>query len=187
MKKWIIALLFTPNLFAQDVKPIESLELERYLGTWYEIARLPNRFQNDCAANTSATYSLTADGFIQVDNRCLEKNGKINLTQGRARSENAGNTQLTVTFVNLFGRWIYAFGGDYWVIALEPNYQWVVVGHPERKFAWILARNPSQLSDSELSSIKTALLAQGYQPCDFISQPHADAPALNIGQWCKEE
>lgn len=185
MKNLLIALLMTPQLLAQEVKPLDSLELDRYLGTWYEIARLPNRFQNSCVANTSATYSLTPDGFIQVDNRCLEKNGQTNLTQGRARSENAGNTKLTVTFVNLFGRWIYAFGGDYWVIALESNYQWVVVGHPERTFAWILARNPSLLTTNELLTIKNELINQGYRPCDFVSQPQVGVPALDIIQWCQ--
>lgn len=185
MKVWLTFILITSSAWAQGVQPIESLDLTRYSGTWYEIARLPNRFQKDCVANTSATYSLTADGFIQVENSCQENNGKTNITLGRARSENAGNTQLTVTFVNIFGRWIFAFGGDYWVIALEDNYQWVVVGHPERSYGWILARNPSQLTTSQLNDIKAALISQGYQPCDFISQAQGPTLALDIPNWCK--
>ena len=124
-----------------DVVP--SVDLTRYAGKWYEIARLPNRFQRDCASDTSATYTLRADGKITVLNECRKADGRQKSAKGTARvADSKGpNTKLKVTF-------FWPFSGNYWIIDLDPAYRWAVVGEPGRDYLWILAREP-QL-DTEL-------------------------------------
>lgn len=118
-----------------DVVP--SVDLARYAGKWYEIARLPNRFQRDCAANTTATYTLRPDGKITVRNECREAGGRQKSATGTARPADAKgpNTKLKVTF-------FWPFSGDYWIIDLDPEYRWAVVGEPGRRYLWILSREP---------------------------------------------
>jgi len=144
---------------------VKSVDLEKYVGTWYEIAKIPNRFQSDCAKNTTATYSRNEDGTIKVVNRCVEEDGEIDEAQGVARIvDKINNTKLEVSFVSFLG-W-RPFWGAYWVIGLEENYQWAIVGHPERKYGWILSRTKS-ISDETLTEIFSILTEQGYNTEDF--------------------
>ena len=114
-----------------------SVNLARYAGKWYEIARLPNRFQRDCAANTAATYTLRPDGKITVVNECRKADGRLKSVKGTARvaDPNGPNTKLKVTF-------FWPFSGNYWIIDLDPEYRWAVVGEPGRDYLWILSREP---------------------------------------------
>ena len=116
---------------------VPSVDLSRYAGKWYEIARLPNRFQRDCAGDTSATYTLRADGKIIVLNQCRQADGRRKSVKGTARvADSKGpNTKLKVTF-------FWPFTGDYWIIDLDPEYRWAVVGEPGRRYLWILNREP---------------------------------------------
>ena len=118
-----------------DVAP--SVDLTRYAGKWYEIARLPNRFQRDCAGNTTATYTLRPDGKITVLNECRTADGRPKAAKGTARVADAKgpNTKLKVTF-------FWPFSGNYWIIDLDPEYRWAVVGEPGRRYLWILSRVP---------------------------------------------
>lgn len=126
---------------ANSLPPLEAVaavELPRYLGTWYEIASYPQKFQEGCTA-TTANYSQTDDGKIVVLNRCRKGSldGEEDEAKGRARVvDETTNAKLEVSF---FG----PFWGDYWIIDLDPEYQWAVVGHPGRDYLWILARQPS--------------------------------------------
>jgi apolipoprotein D and lipocalin family protein len=119
------------------LKVAPSVDLARYAGTWYEIARLPNRFQRDCATNTTATYTLRPDGKIMVVNECRKADGRLKSAKGTARvADSKGpNTKLKVTF-------FWPFSGNYWIIDLDPEYRWVVVGEPGRDYLWILSREP---------------------------------------------
>ena len=142
-----------------DLPPLETVEqvdLDRYLGTWYEIARIPQRFQRDCTA-TTATYSLEEDGDIRVLNRCRKgsPDGPLDEAEGRARVvDEVTNAKLEVSF---FG----PFWGDYWIVELGPNYEYAVVGHPSRDYLWILSRTPTM--DPELyQGILSRLEGQGY-------------------------
>ena len=114
-----------------------SVDLARYAGKWYEIARLPNRFQRDCTGNTTATYTLRADGKITVLNECRKVDGRQKSAKGTARVADAKgpNTKLKVTF-------FWPFSGDYWIVDLDPEYRWAVVGEPGRRYLWILSREP---------------------------------------------
>lgn len=172
MKALLCLLLALPACVSAqtDVPPttVPSVDLARYLGVWYELASIPQSFQKDCVANTTAAYSLTDDGFIQVLNSCDEKNGKRKIAEGRARVEDKKtNAKLKVTFVKLLGNWIFRFGGDYWVIDLAEDYSVAVVGHPTREYGWILSRTPS-LSADALKEISSRLVLQGYDVCKFI-------------------
>jgi len=143
---------------SSEPSTVESVDLERYLGTWYEIASYPAWFQKDCTAVT-AEYSLRDDGLISVVNSCRKKtlNGKLKQSTGRAKIIDTGrNSKLKVSF---FG----PFWGPYWIIDLDENYQWAVVGVPNRKYLWILSRTP-QMDEDTYAGILDRLVDQGYDP-----------------------
>ncbi len=120
-----------------DLSVVPDVDLKRYQGRWFEIARLPNRFQKKCAGDVTATYTLRGNQKIRVLNTCRESNGRISKASGtaRLRDGNGPAAKLKVTF---FG----SFSGDYWIIDLDHDYGWAVVGTPNRKYLWILSRTP---------------------------------------------
>jgi apolipoprotein D and lipocalin family protein len=149
---------------------VPSVDLERYAGLWYEIAKIPNRFQKKCAANTTAYYSIRRDGKIDVINRCMKSNGEFDEAKGIARVEDTvSNAKLKVSFVRLLG--IQMFWGDYWIIGLGDDYEYAVVGTPDRKYGWILSRTPD-LDAAKLQTITELLRRQGYDPADFEMTHH---------------
>jgi apolipoprotein D and lipocalin family protein len=135
----VLGILGLASAKAQD-KPLEvvdHVDLERYLGTWYEIATIPQRFQKGCVGVT-ATYSLRTDGKIRVINRCRKEtlDGPLRDVEGKAWVvDKTTNAKLKVQF-------FWPFSGDYWIIELDPDYRWAVVGHPKRNYLWILSRTP---------------------------------------------
>jgi len=144
---------------------VDDLDLERYAGTWHEIARIPNRFQKDCVSNTTAQYTVLEDGKVEVINRCIRENGGLMETKGIAKQASGDNpARLEVSFVRVLGQQL--FWGDYWVIGLGEDYEYAIVGHPDRKYGWILAREPV-LGEETLQSIHAQLLQQGYDPEQF--------------------
>jgi len=154
----------TSNKIGEPVT-VDSVDLSRYVGKWYEIAKIPNSFQKKCASNTTATYVLRNDGNIDVINRCIEKDGSISEAKGIARVVNKKtNAKLEVSFVRIFG--ISLFWGDYWIIGLDKDYNYAVVGTPTRKYGWILSRTPV-LSKNDLDHAFTILRNQGYNTNDF--------------------
>ena len=154
-------------LHGQPVQTVENVDLNRYAGLWYEIAKIPNSFQKKCLAKTTAEYTLLENGTVQVINRCQEADGQTNSAKGIARIvDTKSNAKLQVSFVRFFGRnW---FWGDYWIIGLDEDYQWAIVGHPKRKYGWILARQPD-MDSADLESCYTILREQGYDPNDFVA------------------
>jgi apolipoprotein D and lipocalin family protein len=156
---------------AADVKTVEKVDLVRYQGAWHEIASIPQFFQRKCVRDTVATYSQIDGGEIKVENTCTRDDGGKERAEGRARVYDSAETaKLTVTFLQLFGAYRYWAGGDYWVIELDPNYQWAVIGHPNRKYGWVLSRTPTQ-SVATLAEIIGRIKAQGYDACEFIITP----------------
>jgi apolipoprotein D and lipocalin family protein len=146
----------TERLALPPLPTVASVELPQYLGTWYEIASIPQRFQKGCTA-TTATYSLRPDGQIDVLNKCrLETvDGREKIAHGTARIvDTRTNARLEVSFFR-------PFWGEYWVIDLAPDYAWAVVGHPSRDYLWILSRTP-QLSPDDYQGIVERLEANGY-------------------------
>lgn len=128
---------------AQPLPTVPAVDLPRYLGTWFEIAKFPNWFQRKCVANTRAEYSLRSDGSLQVTNRCKMASGKVDEAIGMARQiGSASSPKLQVRFAPDWLSLIPAVWGDYWVIALDENYQWVAVSEPGRDYLWVLSRTP---------------------------------------------
>lgn len=151
----------TQRLKLPPLQVVEKVDLNRYLGTWYEIASFPQSFQRGCTG-TQATYSLRPDGDIKVLNRChLDTlDGAEKVATGRARVVDAtSNAKLEVSF---FG----PFWGDYWVIQLDPDYRYAVVGNPTRDYLWILSRTPA-LDGETWTAIVDRLKAEGY-PLDRL-------------------
>ncbi len=122
---------------------IETLDVARYMGTWFEIAKFPNWFQKKCTGNTKAEYSLKADGKVQVINRCRLEDGASSVAIGAARQLGArSSAKLEVRFAPEWMAFLPAVWGDYWVIDLDERYQLVAVSEPKRKYLWILSRTP---------------------------------------------
>jgi len=147
---------------------VTSVDLNRYSGKWYEVAAIPQFFQRQCVANTTAEYSLADDGQVRVFNSCDKDNGERTSAEGHAKVvDTATNSKLKVTFLKLFC-WLYLFGGDYWILDLAPDYSYALVGSPDLQYAWILARTPS-LSLEILTQIEQTFKAQGYDTCQILT------------------
>ena len=139
------------------------VELEKYLGKWYEIAHLPARFQEGCS-DTTATYTLSKNGSISVLNECI-RNGKAKKAKGRAKVvDKSSGAKLKVTFFR-------PFYGDYWIIKLGNNYDYAVVGTPNLKYRWILSRTP-QMDDSLYSSLMEFAKSKGFNVENLIRTSH---------------
>jgi len=160
------------DLRAQDPAPVTTVgavDLDRYVGRWYEIAKIPNRFQKKCVRGTTAEYSLREDGRIDVLNRCIEKDGDQNEAEGIAKIvDSETNARLQVSFVSFIG-W-RPFWGDYWIIGLDDDYQWAVIGTPDRKYGWVLARTPS-LGDDTMDEVFAIIEKNGYKRDLFEMSP----------------
>lgn len=149
---------------------VDSVDLKRYMGQWHEIAAIPMFFERKCVGNTWATYNLLPNGQVEVKNSCEIKSGQRISSIGRAKVvDSKSNAKLKVTFLNLLG-WRFWLGGDYWIIDLDTDYRYAVVGHPSRHYGWILSRTPA-LPLSILSDIRKKLILQGYDPCLFLTTP----------------
>jgi len=163
----------TERLHLPPLTTVEHVDLRRYLGTWYEIASFPQRFQRGCTA-TTATYALRPDGQIDVRNRCRKGSldGPEKEAHGRARVvDHQSNAKLEVTF-------FWPFWGDYWIVDLGADYEYAVVGHPSRDYLWILSRTPTM--DSEVcASIVRRLGDQGYETerLQWTAQPVSQGAA----------
>ena len=121
---------------------VEKVELDKYLGVWYEVARKPMYFERKCIYDITATYTLNENGNIGVDNRCYTKDGQLNQSIGEAFIQNAPfNTKLKVSFLPESVRWLPVGRGDYWVLKIDDAYQTVLVGEPRRRYLWVLSRS----------------------------------------------
>ncbi|MEN9867691.1 MAG: hypothetical protein RL748_3281 [Pseudomonadota bacterium] len=159
-----------PAAATTAVTSVASVDLQRYLGTWNEAARLPMWFQRQCISDVTAQYGLLENGKISVLNRCRTKDGSFDQAEGKASVvENSSNARLKVSF-------FWPFSGDYWVIGLDPEYRWAVVGEPKRKYLWILSRT-SPMAASDLAAAKQIAVAQGYDLSTLVVNGEAKAAA----------
>lgn len=127
----------------QGVKTIASLDVSRYLGTWYEIAKFPNWFQKKCTSNTKALYTAKADGNLRVLNSCKTATGETSEAEGLARQIGAKDSpKLEVRFAPEWLSFLPLVWGDYWVIDLDSQYQVAAVSDPRREYLWVLSRTP---------------------------------------------
>jgi apolipoprotein D and lipocalin family protein len=143
---------------------VPHVELDKYLGKWYEIAHLPAKFQEGCS-ETTATYTLLKDGNISVLNTC-KRNGKVKTAKGKAKVvDKATGAKLKVTF-------FWPFYGDYWIIKLGVDYEYAVVGTPNLKYLWILSRTP-RIDNKLFSELTEFAKSKGFDTGRLIvtSQP----------------
>ena len=163
----------TATASAADSGPVRSvptLDLERYAGTWYEVARYPNRFQKSCAANVIAEYVRRPDGRITVINQCQRADGTTIRAEGTARkATSAGpDSQLKVRFAPSWLSFVPAVWGNYWVIDLAEDYSYALVGDPSRDYLWILSRTPV-LGTDLLQRARAAAAANGFDLNPLVS------------------
>lgn len=160
--------LFSCKTKYPNLETVKQLDINKYLGTWYEIARLPNSFEKGLECVT-ANYTLMENGKIQVLNKgyLIEDNSKFKTAKGKAYvPDNNEPAKLKVTF-------FWPFYGDYWVLALDQNYQYAMVGDESRKYLWILAREPlldedvysALIEDAKSKQFETKKMIRVNQKC----------------------
>lgn len=141
---------------------IPALDVPRYMGTWFEVAKFPNWFQRKCTGGTKAEYTLKNDGMVQVVNRCRIENGEVIEAVGAARQVGpATSPKLEVRFAPEWLSFLPFVWGDYWVIDLDEHYQLVAVSEPRKEYLWILARTPT-IDPSEYKKLLARLLQKGF-------------------------
>jgi len=142
---------------------VASLDVQRYMGTWYEIAKYPNRFQKKCVADTQAEYALMADGRVRVINRCWIDGGQMDEARGVARQVGtADSPKLEVRFAPAWLSFIPAVWGNYWVIDIDGGYELVAVSEPTREYLWVLSREP-KVDAERYASLLARLAAMGFE------------------------
>lgn len=168
---------------AQTAAPLTALpelQLQSYLGTWYQVALFPNWFQRSCASDTTATYSLKDNGRIAVLNRCKQPDGSLDEALGEARSVAPVTqgalrpAQLRVSFLPGWLRWLPVGEGDYWVIQRADDGRYAVVSEPSRRYLWVLSRTPRLSADDE-TAIRSRLQMQGFDLAAWTAHPHGTA------------
>jgi apolipoprotein D and lipocalin family protein len=145
---------------------VDSVDVARYMGTWYAVASIPTSFERGCLQGTTAYYRLLPSGQVEVTNTCYDAAGESSRVMGRAWIPDPKETgKLKVSFVRVLG--ISLFAADYWILDLADDYSYAVVGHPERTFGWILSRTPT-LPEDILAGIYGRLEAVGYRRDQFV-------------------
>lgn len=144
------------KIAAQELQTVPLVDLNKYAGTWYEIAAYPQYFQKGCHC-TTATYTLSDQGYVIVENRCNRDSvvGKESYIKGKAFVESgSGNAKLKVQF-------FWPFKAKYWIIDLADDYSYAVVSHPNKKYLWILSRTP-HMNESVYTQIVSRIQAKGF-------------------------
>jgi len=169
----VIVIALSAAAPAEPVKTVPSVDLARYVGVWHEIARYPFRFQEQCAGDVTATYARRDDGRLSVVNRCRTAGGEIDEAEGVARVvEGSGNARLKVRFAPAWLGFLPWVWGDYWVIGLDEEYRWAVVGTPDRKYLWVLARDASP-SEAEWNAAIEKARENGFDPARLQRTPQS--------------
>ena len=145
------------------VNTVASLDVPRYMGTWYEIAKFPNRFQTKCVANTRAQYLAQADGSVQVLNSCTTTDGSTIDALGQAKQVGSSTSpKRQVRFAPAWLSWLPMVWGDYWLIDLDTDYQLAAVSDAKREYLWVLSRTP-QVNPKAYDALATRLQAQHFE------------------------
>jgi apolipoprotein D and lipocalin family protein len=156
---------------AVPVRTVESVDLDRYAGEWFEIARYPNRFQRRCTGDVRATYARRPDGRIGVTNRCRTSEGEI-MANGVAKIVDARTSaRLKVRFAPAALSFLPFVWGDYWILGLAGDYSWAVVGSPDREYLWLLSRTPA-LDTAHVAAALEAARANGFDTARLTWTSH---------------
>lgn len=154
-----------------DSQPMPQVDLNRYMGRWYEVARFPHRFEKDCHGVT-ADYALRPDGKVSVLNTCRKGalDGPVKTAKATGWSAHPSNSRLRVRF-------FWPFSAAYWIVALDSEYRWAVVGHPSRKYLWLLSRTPGL--PAEVDAVLVAEAARLGYDVSKLERPQQPA----TGAW----
>ena len=169
-------ILATLSFFAQSetaspVKAVTAVDLGKYAGTWYEIAKYPNKFQKNCVGNITATYTLKGADKLEFLNKCLKKDGTVENAKADGKVEDKRtNAKLKVRFAPGFTSFLPFVWADYWVIDLADDYKYAVVATPDRDYFWILSREP-EMKDALYQDILRRAEKQGFNPAKVVKTP----------------
>ncbi|OTG81622.1 lipocalin family protein [Acinetobacter sp. ANC 4648] len=168
----ISSLMLTVTSHAETKAPqaVEKIDLQQYIGKWYEIAHLPNYFQRKCASNTTAQYGVNTDQTISVLNSCRTATGEMISSIGVAYPKNSGNSKLKVSFLPKGLRWLPFTKGDYWILRIDPDYKVALVGGPNDKYLWILSRD-AKIDEATYQSYLNTAKNYGYDVSKLIKTP----------------
>ena len=162
---------------------LPSLDVPAYMGTWYQVAWFPNRFQKQCVSDTATSYRLLEDGQVEVVNRCRLADGQFDDIRGVARpsasalrGDRLEPAQLEVSFLPAALRWLPIWG-SYWVIQIADDGRYAVVSEKEREYLWVLSRKPALLPADE-TAIRSRLVQQGFDLVRWQTHPHTPLIAV---------
>ena len=178
-----ILLAFSTTIFSQTadtpVKTIASLDVPRYMGTWYEIAKFPNWFQKKCVSNTQAVYSIRPDGNLKVLNSCKTADGEISQAEGTARQQGSkDSSKLEVRFAPEWLSFLPMVWGEYWIIDLDAQYQVAAVSDSKREYLWVLSRTP-QLDKKTYDELLLRLRSQQFDTRKLETTQQTNTPQKN--------
>ena len=154
-------------------RPAVAVDLRKYAGTYYEIARFPNGFQKQCSGDVTASYAIRSDQRIDVVNRCRKPDGAIDEARGVAKpaGHDGSNGRLKVRFAP---GWLSIFPrvwGDYWILGVGPDYSYAVVGDPARNYLWILSRL-ARMPEMQYRQALEIARSNGYDVATLVKTPH---------------
>jgi apolipoprotein D and lipocalin family protein len=162
------------------LQPLPGVDVASYMGTWYQVLWLPNRFQKQCVSDTTATYRDLGNGTIEVTNRCRTASGEVDAVVGVARPPagqariDGGQLQparLEVSFLPAWLRWTGLGWGAYWIVDLAPDGRYAIVSEESREYLWVLARQPA-LTAEDSTQIRQTLRTLGFDPASAQVHPH---------------
>ena len=164
----------------ETLQTVSSVDLVRYMGTWYEIARTPNRYENKCKGDVIVHYELNQEGRINLKNQCRLQDGNTDTAQAHGSVvDTVSKSKLRVTF-------LWPFYADYWIIDLDKDYRFAVVGEPDRRYLWIISREP-QIDPQTYQQILKHISEHGYDLSRIIMTPQSQASAnLQTGTASKK-
>jgi apolipoprotein D and lipocalin family protein len=182
----LFAAFGTAHAFTENPpSTVDDLDIQRYMGQWHEIAVIPNQFQEQCYTETSPYYELLENGLVKVVNSCVDEDGEVQDITGRARIDPDYDSpgKLEVTFLKIFD-WVWLASGYYWVMDISPDYEYALLGHPDRDFGWIIARSQTLPKDT-LNYLRNRLIEEGYDPCRLIMSRNSEQPFETRPNLCE--
>jgi apolipoprotein D and lipocalin family protein len=158
-----------PRVHLTAPTTVAQVELARFMGRWYEIARLPYFTQRRCVKNVHADYVLGSDGLVHVTNRCTHADGGIGVATGVAQVVDPNsNARLEISFRMLYG--VHVFWDDYWIIGLDTDYGHALIGQPSRRRGWLLARD-AHPAETDVERWLAVFAEQGFPVEELIRTP----------------
>jgi apolipoprotein D and lipocalin family protein len=154
-----------------ELRTVSSVDVKRFAGKWYEIARFPNKFQKKCVGNTTVTYAAKTDGKISVVNQCVLKDGILGRAEGEAIvTDQASHAKFEINFASKYKSFLSTDWDNYWIVDLDENYQFAAASDPKRENLWILSRTP-EMKDAVYQNILRRIEKLGFNPGRLAKTP----------------